>query len=233
MRGRLQRRLVDDAHDRVVRALARRAAGAVGDRDELAGAAAPAARRALHSASSIFSVLGGKNSKETSISPAPSSRLLRSDATAITGLLQGAGSRRFVLVAPPPAGARRARATRSSLRPGAPAAGRQIALAAAARGRRPSASAPPARRRSRAGRAHARSRKNSRSCGAKSTISSRPPGASTRAASRMASAGSDRKCSTWCMTTASATSSAQRQIINVAVAHLRAAELRASRLPRA
>src|SRR6185503_9588935 len=40
------------------------------------------------------------------------------------------------------------------------------------------------------------SRKNSCSCGAKSTTSRRPPGRSTRAASRIARAPSSRKCST-------------------------------------
>ncbi len=73
MSRRTQRRLLEDARDRGVGALARRTAGAIGDGHELGARAAPSRLMASQRFSSILSVLGGKNSNETAISPAPSS----------------------------------------------------------------------------------------------------------------------------------------------------------------
>ena len=167
MRGRRQRGFLQDAPHGRVRALARRAAGAVGHRDEIGRAAAQAARPPPRDCVSISSVFGGKNSNETRIGRAitPPPRTIAPSGCADRG---------------------RARATpRSCRRSRAPAAGCGAMVMS-----RPAAvihcatvSAAKPRRR-----CACSSRRNSRSCGAKSTTSRRPDGASTRAASRIARA---------------------------------------------
>ena len=71
MRGRRQRRLVEDALDGGVRALARRAAGAIGHRDEIGRERRQARDRPPTACFSISSVFGGKNSNETRMRRAP------------------------------------------------------------------------------------------------------------------------------------------------------------------
>ncbi len=189
MRRRRQRRLVQDALDGGMGALAGGAAGAIGHRDEIrAQRRKPRHRlpqRLLH-----LLRLGRKEFERDA------------DAALAAGVGDAAGarvcrrsSRHLARWREHDARiARRARATRRSCRRSpAPAAEcdadhvearRLPAIASPSRGAKPSR------------RCACSSRRNSRSCGAKSTTSSRPPGRSTRAASRIARAPSSRKCST-------------------------------------
>ncbi len=186
MRRRRQHGLGEDALDGRVRALARRAAGAIGDRDEIRLQAAQAAR-------------------SPPTAPAPCPRFWAERTRTRRGCRAARRSheaaRAVALITPPRAlPARRARCAdraRARARPRSCLPARAARFCCRTRSR-PAASshcvtvsaAKPSRRWA------CSSRRNSRSCGAKSTTSSRPPGRSTRAASRIARALSSRKCST-------------------------------------
>ena len=162
--------LARDPRDRRVGALARRCRPRHRSPTRSAGRAAPASATDSHSVSSIFSVLGGKNSNDTATSPATSAN---------SGAPARAAPRHLV---------DRMRHAAFTLRTGAPTLARQPQFHrqfAALQRLDPHRREPRARRTSRASArpksraAHARraSRSSSRSCGAKSTISNRPPGA--------------------------------------------------------
>ena len=186
MRGRRQRGLGEDAFDGRVGALARRAAGAIGDGNEIRlKRRQPADRlpqRLLH--------LRGFGRKEFE-RHADAARLAGIDEAAFTRRVHQATSRVFGVAST----MRGSRASQSETvilpcGPGAIGCWRTTSRPAASSHCVTVSGAKPSRRWA------CSSRRNSRSCGAKSTTSSRPPGRSTRTASRMARALSSRKCST-------------------------------------
>src|SRR5690606_7460288 len=188
MRRRAQAGFLQDADHGVVGALAGRAAGAIGDRDE----ARIERRQAQHAAPQAFLHLR---------------RLGREE---LEGDLQRPGTPRGIGIAVGECHAaslsRDGRRATACLRacqmwtvsgwPGSASTG-SVCSDAASHQARSSASAKPSRRWA------WRARSSSRSWGAKSTITSRPPGFSTRAASAIAFCGSSAKCRTWWITAAS------------------------------
>ena len=197
MRGRRERGLGQDALDGRVRALARRAAGAVGDRDEV-GLQRRKPRDRLPQR--LLHLLGLRREELEG----------DADAALVAGVEAAGAGRGRRSSGDLPRGRRRqhdardrarARATpRSGPRRLAPAPG---FAAAPGRGRRPSSTAPRCRERSRAGGGRAR-RAGTRGHAARN----RPPAAARPGAARappraMARAPSSRKCSTWWMMTTS------------------------------
>ena len=186
MRGRRQRGLGEDALHRRVRALARRAARAVRDRDEIRPQGAKPLDRVPQRALHLVGLRREELERDVD-ARMPTWRLARTKSPTITQLLARTTRAR---------GADRARATatRQSFRPSSGSGGSTRCSATS----RPAAlihcatvsGAKPRRR------CACSSRRNSRSCGAKSTTSSRPCGRSVRAASAIARAPSSRKCST-------------------------------------
>src|SRR5579862_282740 len=182
MRGGLERRLVDDALDCGVGALARAAAGAVGDGDkgrlERLQAFDCLPQR-------LFRFVGlGRREFERDVKRARvGDEVFEAHAALAFLLLALSASQSFTVS--------------SSFAP--------LVMASDATGVRPAAANQPCTSRSAKPRRRcAKSvRRNSSSCGAKSAISKRPPSRITRAASITAACGSSRKCSTWWNSTAS------------------------------
>src|SRR5262249_11982303 len=198
MSRRGERSLRQDALDGRVRALARGAARAVGDRDEIRLERRKAGDRVPQR---LFHLLGLRREElegdadaalpaiAEALDEAAGARLGLHHATSRAGaasVMRGSRpsqSETAILPSEAGSGAKLGRSTAAT-----PAAFIHCVTVSGAKPRRRWACS---------------SRRNSRSWGAKSTTSKRPAGRSTRAASWIARAPSSRKCSTWWMTTAS------------------------------
>ena len=195
MRRRRQRGFGEDALDGRVRALAGRAAGAIGDRDEVRLERREPRDRLPQR---LFHLLGLRREElerdaDAALvagSSCPFARIGWRGSRPASRHLPRRGARRTMRGSRPSH-------SETAILPSERRLRRQVA--SAARRRDPAAfihcatvsAAKPSRRWA------CSSRRNSRSCGAKSTTSNRPPGRSTRAASWIARAPSSRKCSTW------------------------------------
>src|SRR5579871_5622996 len=195
MRGGNERGLAEDALDGRVRALARRAAGAVGDGDE----ARRQRRQALDRIPQVLLHLLRLRREELEGDADRTGIAVVEASRAGGGFSHHATSRPTSAIS-----VRGSRASHSetAILPSDPSSGTRLLKLvifnpAAAIHCVTVSSVKPRRR------CACCSRRNSSSCGAKSTTVSRPPGRSTRAASRIARPPSSRKCSTWWTMTAS------------------------------